>query len=150
MLISVWYSLSFIQYSYYCDFVCSWPASWLHNWHRHVRVCYIHTTKIKVACMSLLLLSIDLRQISYFIMFYFKLNNGAMEKCWVVKCCYGEIKNSTGHLFSHNDWICLFVSFSNTTFFLTIKNKQALIWYYNASSYFFIFETLRLKNYIKL
>ena len=50
--------------------------------------------------MSLLLLSIDLQRIYYFITFYLKLINGAMEKWWMVKWCNGEIKNRTGHLLS--------------------------------------------------
>ena len=51
--------------------------------------------------MSLLILSMDLQRICYFIIFYFKLINGAMEKWWMVKWRDGEIKNRTGHFFSH-------------------------------------------------
>ena len=142
----VWYRLVFIQYSYYRDFVCSWPESRLLYRHRHVWVCYIHTTKITVACMSLLLLSIDLRRICYFIMFYFKLTNGATEKCWIVKWCNGEIKNGTGHFFSHKYWICLFVLFLNTTFSLIIKDKQNLIRYCNASSFVVVFRNSKTEK----
>ena len=51
--------------------------------------------------MSSLILSIDIQQIWYFIMFYLKLNNDAMEKWWMVKWCNVEIENRTGHFFSH-------------------------------------------------
>ena len=135
----VWYSLVFIKYSYYCDLVCSWPSLCLRNRHCHVWVRYIHTTKIMVVCMSLLLLSIDIRRIYYFIMFYFKLTNGEMEKWWIVKWCNGEINNRTGHLFSHKFWIRLFVLFSNTTFFLISRNKQTLIMYFNTLSFVVVF-----------
>ena len=43
--------------------------------------------------MSLLILSIDLQRIYYFIAF--------MIKWWMGKWCNGEIKNKTGNLFSH-------------------------------------------------
>ena len=81
----VWYRSVFIQYSYYRDLFCSGPASCIRNWHFHVSVLYIDTTKITVACMSLLLFSIDLQRLCYFILFYFKLTNGAMVKLWMVK-----------------------------------------------------------------
>ena len=66
--------------------------------------------------MSSLLLSIDVRWLYYFIMFYFKLTNGAMVKWWMVKWCNDEIKIRIGHFVSHKYWICSFVFFSNTTF----------------------------------
>ena len=118
-------SLVFIQCSYYRDLFCSWPASRLRNRHRRVWVRCIHTMKFTVACMSSLLLSIDIRQICYFIMFYFKLTNGAIEKWWMIKWCNGEINNRTGHFFSHKYWICLFVLFLNTTFLH--QTKQFII-----------------------
>ena len=90
--------------------------------------------------MSSLILSIDLRQIYYFILFYFILNNGAMDKWWMVIWCNGDIKNRTGHLLSHKYWICLFVLLSNTTFLLIIKNKKTLISYYNTSFLVVIFR----------
>ena len=77
---------------------------------------FIDNTKITVACMSLLILSIDLRRYWYFIMLYFKLTNGAMEKWWMVKWCNGEIKIRIGRFVSHKYWIYSFVLFSNTTF----------------------------------
>ena len=117
----VWYCLVFIQYSYYCDFVCLWLALCLCFKHRHVWVRFIHTKKITVACMSLLLLSIDLQRYWYFIMFYFKLKNGAMDKWCMVKWCNGEIHIMIGRFVSHKYWICSFVLFSNTTFFAAVK-----------------------------
>ena len=72
------------------------------NYHCHVWVRYIEASKIKVACMSLLPLSIDLRRLFYFIMFYFKLANGAMVKWWMVKWCNGEIKISIDRFFLTN------------------------------------------------
>ena len=121
----VWYISVFTQYSYYRDFFCLWPASRLHNQHCHVWVRYIHTTNITVACMSWLILSIDLRWICYFIMFCFKLTNGAMDKWGMVKWFNGEIKNGTGNFFPHKYWICSFVLFSNTTF--SQQSKQFII-----------------------
>ena len=50
------------------------PASHLRDCHSHRWVCFIDTTKITVFCMTSLLLSIDLRQYCYFIMFYLKLS----------------------------------------------------------------------------
>ena len=111
VLMFVWYCLVLIQYSYYCDFFCLGPASHLRNRHRHVLVRHIATTKIMAASMALLILSIDLQRICYFIMFYFKRTNGTMVKWWMVKWCYGELKNRTGHLFSHKYWICSFFNF---------------------------------------
>ena len=65
--------------------------------------------KITVACMSLLLSSIDLLWIYYLIMFYFKLTNDATEKWCMVKWCNGEIKNRTGHFFLTNiEYVYLF------------------------------------------
>ena len=84
-------------------------------------MCYIDITKVTVACMSLLLLSIDLRRLCYYIMFYFKLNNGAMVKWWIVKWCNGEIKIRIVSFVSNKYWICSFVSFSNTSFFAASK-----------------------------
>ena len=112
----VWYCLVFIQYSYYSDLFCLWTASRLRNQHFHVWVWYIDTTKITVSCMSSLLLSIDIRLICYFIMFYFKLANREMMKWWMVKWCNWEINNRTGHFFYHKYQICSFVLFLNTTF----------------------------------
>ena len=102
-----------------------------------------------VACMSSLLLSIDLRRIRYFIMFYFKLTNGSMDKCWIFIWCNGEINNRTGHFLSWKYWICLFVLFLNTTSSLINNNKQIFLSYCN-TSFFVFFETLRLKNYVNL
>ena len=98
--------LVFTQYSYYHELFFSGTALHIRNCCRHVLVQYIDTTKITVACMSLLLLSIDLRRFSYFILFYFKLTNVAMVKWWMVKWCNGEIKNKTGHFLSHKYRIC--------------------------------------------
>ena len=98
--------------------------------------------------MSSLLLSIDLQQTCYFIVFYFKLTNGAIEKWWMVKWCNGEIKNGTGHLFSYKYWICLFVLFLKTTFSLIIKNKQNLIRYCNASSFVVVFRNGKTEKYV--
>ena len=153
----MWERSVFIQYSCYRDFFCSGPASRLRNCHCHVWVRYIDTTKITVACMSSLLLSIDIRRFYYLIMFYFKLTNGEMVKWWMVKWCNGEIKNRTGHLFYHKYQICSFVLFRTKSFaadkvihnlqfliinnkysnqvyliILRIKNKQTFIWYCNA------------------
>ena len=55
---------------------------------------YIDTTRTTVACMSLMLLFNYLQRICYFIMFYFKLTNGTMVRCSMVKCCNGEIISS--------------------------------------------------------
>ena len=85
VLMFVWYYLVFTPYSYYCEFFCSGPASRLNNCHRHVWVRYIHTTKITVACMSSLLLYIDLQRYWYFIMFYFTLTNDTTDKWFMVK-----------------------------------------------------------------
>ena len=57
----VWYRLVFTPYSYYRELFCSGPASRLCNWHLHVWVRFIDNTKITVACISSLILSIDLR-----------------------------------------------------------------------------------------
>ena len=65
--------------------------------------------KVTVVCMSSLLLSIDLRQLCYFIMFYFKLKNGEMVKWWTIKWYNGEINIRIGFfLFSKilNLFIC--------------------------------------------
>ena len=112
----VWYRSVFTQYSYYHDFFFLGPALRLRNCHRHGWLRYIDTTKITVWCMSLLLLSIDLRWFCYFIMFYFKLTNGAIFKLWMVKWCNGETKIRIGRFFSHKYLICSFILFSNTTF----------------------------------
>ena len=112
----VWDCSVTIQYSYYRDFFCSGPALRLSNRHFHVWVLYIDTTTIRVWCVSLLLLSIDLRWLSYFIIFYFKTTNGKMEKWLMFNWCNSEIKNRTRHFFSHKYWICSFVLFTNTTF----------------------------------
>ena len=102
----VWYCLVFTQYNYYRDLFCSGPALRLLNCHRHVWVRYIDTTKIIVWCMSSLLLYIDLRWFCYFIMFYFKLTDGAMVKWWMVKWYNSEIKIRIGRLVSHNYRMC--------------------------------------------
>ena len=112
----VWDSSAFIQYSYYRDFFCLGSASRLRNHHQHVWVRYIDNNKITVACMSSLLLYIDLRWLCYFILFYFKLTNGAMVKRWMVKCYNGEINIRIGHFVSHKYLICSFVLFLNTKF----------------------------------
>ena len=116
VLRSMRYRFVCIQCGYYHDFVCLWPASRLRYQHRHMWVRFIHTNKITVACMSSLILSIDLQGHWYFIMLYFKVTNGAMEKWWMVKSCNGEINISIGCFDSHKYWICLFVLFSNRTF----------------------------------
>ena len=116
VLMFVWYCLVFTPYSYYRDFFCSGPELRFCNCHRPTWVRYIDNTKIMVACISSLILSIDLRRYWYFIIFYFKLTNGAMDKWWMVKWYNGEIKIMIGRFFSHKYWICSFVLFSNTTF----------------------------------
>ena len=121
----VWYCLVFIQYSYYCDLFCLGSESRLCSRKFHMWVRYNDNTKITVVCMSLLLLFIDLRLICYFIVFYFKLTNGAMVKWWMVKWCNGEIQNSTGHFSSCKYWICSFVLFSDTAF--SHQKKQFII-----------------------
>ena len=120
-LMFMWYRLVFIQYSYYCDLFCSGTAWPLSNFHRHVWVRYMDTTKITVGCMSSLILSIDLLQFCYFIMFYFKLTNGTMEIWCIYKWWNCEIMIRIGHLVSHKYWICSFVLFLNTTFLQQIK-----------------------------
>ena len=64
--------------------------------------CALFILKIMVECMSLLLLSIDLRRICYFIKIYFKLTNVAIEKFCMVKWCNAGINNRTGHFFLAN------------------------------------------------
>ena len=96
----VWYCFVCVKYGYYRDLIYSWPASRLCYRHRHVWVRSIHTKKITVAWMSSLLFSIDLWRICYFVLFYFKLINGAIEKWWMVICCNSEIKNRTDHFLS--------------------------------------------------
>ena len=49
-----------------------------------------------IACVAFLILSIYLWRYWYFITFYFKLTNCAMEKSWMVKSCNGEIKIRIG------------------------------------------------------
>ena len=121
----LWDHSVFTQYSYYSELFCLEPASRLSNRHRHVWVRYINNTKNMVVCMSSMLLYIDLQRFCYFIMLYFKLNNGAMVKWWMVKWCIGEINNGTGRFFSHRYWICSFVLFSNTPF--SQQTKQFVI-----------------------
>ena len=104
----VWDRLVFTQYSYYHDLFFSGPELRLRNQHRHMWVRNIETTIITVWCMSSLILSIDLQWLCYFIMFYFKLTNGAMVKWWMFKCCNGEINIRIGHFFPHKYWICSF------------------------------------------
>ena len=79
-LMFVWYCLVFIQYIYYSDFFCLGPALCIPIFYCYVWVHYVDAAKTVVACMSLLLLSIDIRRFCYFIMFHFKLTNGAMMK----------------------------------------------------------------------
>ena len=98
----VWYHLVFTQYSYYCDFFCLGTALSLYNRHSHMWVRYIDTMKITVVCMSSLLLSIDLWRFYYFIMFYFKLTNGAVDKWRMFRWRNGEIKVRIGRFDSHN------------------------------------------------
>ena len=112
----VWYRLVFTEYNYYRDLFCSGTALRLRNRHRHVWVYYIDTTKITVWCMSLLLLSIYLRWLCYFIMLYFKLTNGEMVKWWMVKWFNSGIKNRTGRFFSHKYQICLLTTSTSTKF----------------------------------
>ena len=125
VLMCVWYSSVFIQYNYYLDLFCSGPAKRLSNCHCHVWVRYIDTTKHMVACISSLLLSIDIPQYWYFIMFYFKLTNSAKGKWCMVNGCNGEIKIRIGHLVSHKYWICSFFIFLNTTFLQ--QTEQSII-----------------------
>ena len=93
--------------------------------HCHVWVRHIYNKKIMVACMTSLLLSIDLQRYCYFIMFYLKLTNGAMEKWWMVKWCNGEIKLGIGCLVYHKYWFYSLFLFYNTT--LLQKTKQFII-----------------------
>ena len=95
---------------------CSGPKYRYCNSHFHMWVRYIDTKNNTVACMSLLLLSIDLRLFCHLIMFYFELTDGAMVKWWMLKLCNGEIKMSIGSFVSHKYWICSVMSFSDTTF----------------------------------
>ena len=104
----------FTQYSYYRDFFCSGTALSLWIIYRHVWVRYIDTAKIAVLSLSLLLLSIDLLWFCYFIVFYFRLTNGAMVKWWIVKWCNGEIKIRGGSFLSQKYLICSFILFLNT------------------------------------
>ena len=73
--------------------------------------------------MSSLLLSIDIRQLCYIIMFHFKLNNGEMVKWWMVKWCNGEINNETGHFHSHKYRICSLVLFFERDIFSAGKES---------------------------
>ena len=100
--------------------------------------------------MSSLLLSIDILQIYYFIMFYFKFTNGSMYKCWMVIWCIGEINNRTSHFLSHKYSIFLCVLFSNTTLSLTIKNKQTLIRYRSASLFIVFFLICKTGNCVNI
>ena len=112
----VWDCSFFTQYSYYCDFFCLGPALRLCGRHHHGWVRWVDTTKNTFWYMSLLLLSIDIRWFYYFIMFYFKMTNGAMEKWWVVKWCNSEIKIRIGSFFYHKYWICSFFYFQTQHF----------------------------------
>ena len=112
----VWDCSFFTQYIYYCDFLCLVSTLCLCNHHCHWWVCYTDTKNIMVSCMSLSLLSIDLRSFSEFIMFYFKLTNSTMVKWWMMKLWYCEIKISIGRFVSHKYRICSFVLFLNITF----------------------------------
>ena len=69
VLMLMWYRLFFTTYSYYRDLFFWGSALRLRNRHRHMWVRLIGNTKITVACMSSLILSIDLRRYLYFIMF---------------------------------------------------------------------------------
>ena len=94
VLIFVWYSLVFTPYIYYCDFFCLGPALHICDCACHMWVRFIDNTKIMVVCMSSLIFLYW-----YFIMFYFKLDNGAMDKWWMVKWCNDEIKIRIGRFF---------------------------------------------------
>ena len=102
----VWDCSVFTQYSYYCDLYCLGPTLRLRNCYCHWWLSYINTTKNTVWCMSLLLLSIDIWWFCYFIMFNFKLTNGAMMKWSMVKWCNGEIKIRIGCFVSHKYGTC--------------------------------------------
>ena len=121
----VWYHLVFTPNSYYCELFYLETELRLINIHCHMWVRFIDNTKITVACMSLLLLSNNLWQCLYFIMFYFKLNNGAIEKWCMFEWCNGEIKIRIGQSISHKYWICLFILFSKTT--VSQQTKQFII-----------------------
>ena len=110
----MWDCSVFTQYIYYRELFCSGPVLPLHDCHCHRWVRYNDATKITVWCMSFLLLYIDLRRFSYFIMLYFKRTNGAMVKRWMVKWCHGVIKIRISCWFSHKYRICSLVLFSNT------------------------------------
>ena len=118
-------SLVFTPYIYYHEFFCLGPASRIFNSYCHLWVRYIDYTKITVACMSSLLLSYDLHRYWYFIMFNFKLTNGAMDKWWMNKWYNSEIKIRIGCFVYHKYWICSFVLFSDTTFLQ--QTKQSII-----------------------
>ena len=125
----MWDSLVFTQYSYYCDFLCSGPASRLCYFHLHVWARYIDTTKITVACMSLLLFYIDLGQLCYFIMFYYKLTNDDTVKWWMVKWCNGEIKIRIGRFSPQILNLFIFLFFEHSIFSAdkTIHNFKIMI-----------------------
>ena len=123
-----YFKVCVISFSFYSIQLLSWLLFFgsrisFSNCHRHKWVRYIANTKIKVWCMSLLLLSIDLQWFCYFIMFYFKMTNGAMVKWWMVKLCNGEIKIRIGRFVSHKYRFCSFVLFSNTTFLQQTKQS---------------------------
>ena len=118
------------SYSYYRDFFCLGPASRLCERHCHGWVRYIDTTKITVWCMSSLLLSIDLRWLCYFIMFDFKLTNGAMMKWRMLKWCNGETRIRIGCFVSSqisNLFICFIFEHKMFVAEKAIHNIQFLI-----------------------
>ena len=123
----VWDCSVFTHSINYCDFFCLGPSLHLCNNHHHGWVHYTDTTNITFWCMSLLLLSIHIWWFCYFIMFYFKLTNGAMVKWWMLKWCNGEIKIIIGHFVSHKYRIFLFIIL-NATFLQQIKQSMTFMW----------------------
>ena len=85
---------------------------------------YIDTTKTMVWCISLLLLSIDIRWLCYFILFYFKQTN-----CAMVKWCNGEKKIRVGSFVSHTVIIVTyFVWYHHRVFIIaTVTRKCAIL-----------------------
>ena len=116
----VWDCSVFTQSIHYCDFFWFGPSLHLRNNHHHGWMHYTDTTNITVWCISLLLLSIHLWWFCYFIMFCFKLTNGAMMKWWMAKWCNDEIRIRIGRFVSHKYRIFSFI-FLNTTFLHQIK-----------------------------
>ena len=126
----VWDRSVFTQYSYYHELFYLGTALRLFNHHCHGWVFYIDTKKITVWCMSSMLLPIYLRWFYYFILFYFKLTNGAMVKWRMVKWCNGEINIRIGRFVYHKYWICSFILFPNTTFSQQTKKSTTFNFYH--------------------